>query len=128
VNSGKTLFAQLMDFLPWSTFTRSPKASTPPTCKRQKRCSTSWSELLIRVVRMAAPGRPNDPPVRTRRSVQRRTDPLPAAAANGRNRRNLAVGVRSVEGPFTIRFADFRHRAVQAGGLLSGRSTPRQAA
>jgi hypothetical protein len=22
VNSGKTLFAQLMDFLPWSTFTR----------------------------------------------------------------------------------------------------------
>ena len=32
---------------------------------------------------------------------------------NGRNRRNLAVAARSGEGPFTIRFADFRHRAVQ---------------
>jgi hypothetical protein len=34
-------------------------------------------------------------------------------------RRNLAIAARSGEGPFTIRFADFRHRAVQAGGLLS---------
>jgi hypothetical protein len=29
--------------------------------------------------------------------------------ANDRNRRNLAVALRSGEGPLTIRFADFRH-------------------
>jgi hypothetical protein len=40
-------------------------------------------------------------------------------AANGRNRRNLAVALRSGEGPLTVRFADFRHCAVQASGLLS---------
>jgi hypothetical protein len=34
-------------------------------------------------------------------------------------RRNLAVAVRSGEGPFNIRFADFRYRAVQSGGLLA---------
>jgi hypothetical protein len=41
--------------------------------------------------------------------------------ANGSLRRNLAVAARPGEGPFTIRFADFRHVRckVQAGGLLS---------
>jgi len=29
-------------------------------------------------------------------------------------RRNLAVAVRSGEGPFTTRFADLRHRAVKS--------------
>src|SRR5271168_2049283 len=32
---------------------------------------------------------------------------------NGRYRRNLAVAVPFGEGPFTIRFADLRHRAMQ---------------
>ena len=31
---------------------------------------------------------------------------------NDRFRRNLAVAVRSGEGPFTTRFADLRHRAI----------------
>jgi hypothetical protein len=31
---------------------------------------------------------------------------------------------RSGEGPFTIRFADLRHRAMQTGGLVNWRSTP----
>jgi hypothetical protein len=35
------------------------------------------------------------------------------------NRLNLAVAARSGEGPFSIRFADFRYRAVQSGGLLA---------
>ena len=47
---------------------------------------------------------------------------------NDRNRRNLAVALRSGDGPFTIRFADFHHRAMQIGGLLSWRSTSWQAA
>ena len=34
-------------------------------------------------------------------------------------RRKLAVALRSGEGPLTIRFADFRHCAVQASGLVS---------
>jgi hypothetical protein len=42
-----------------------------------RRCSTSWRELLIRVVRMtASPGRRNNPPARTRMSVQGRLEPL----------------------------------------------------
>jgi hypothetical protein len=32
---------------------------------------------------------------------------------NGGNQRNLAVAVPFGEGPFTIRFADLRHRAMQ---------------
>jgi hypothetical protein len=36
-----------------------------------------------------------------------------------RNRRNLAVALRSREGPLIIRFADFPHFAVQASGLVS---------
>jgi hypothetical protein len=43
----------------------------------------------------------------------------PRCHANGRNRRKLAVALRSGEGPLTIRFADFRHCAVQASGLVS---------
>ena len=35
------------------------------------------------------------------------------AHRNSRLRRNLAVAARSGEGPFTTRFADLRHRAVQ---------------
>src|SRR5215471_15123856 len=42
-----------------------------------------------------------------------------ARPANGGSRRNLAVALRSGEGPSTIRFADFRHCAVQASGLVS---------
>jgi len=42
-------------------------------------------------------------------------------------RRNLVIAGRSVEGPFTIRFADLRYRALPTGGLLSSRSTPWQA-
>jgi len=39
--------------------------------------------------------------------------------ANGCFQRNLAVALRSGEGPLTIRFADFRCCAVQASGLVS---------
>ena len=52
-------------------------------------------------------------------AAEGRLAPTDRGDANGRNRRNLAIAARSGEGPFTIRFADFRHRAVQAGGLLS---------
>ena len=38
---------------------------------------------------------------------------FPAGSANGRNRRILAVAARSGDGPFTIRFADLHHRAMQ---------------
>ena len=38
---------------------------------------------------------------------------------NGRKRRNLVIAGRSGEGPFTIRFADLRYRALPTGGLLS---------
>src|SRR5258708_1475674 len=41
-------------------------------------------------------------------------------------RRNFAVVARSTDGPFTIRVADLHHRAMQIGGLVSWRSTPRQ--
>src|SRR5262249_37651811 len=43
------------------------------------------------------------------------------ASVNGRKRRNLVIAGRSGEGPFTIRFADLRYRALPAGGLLSSR-------
>jgi hypothetical protein len=45
--------------------------------------------------------------------------PLPGEGGKVWNRRNLAVALRSGEGPFTIRFADFRHCAAQASGLVS---------
>jgi hypothetical protein len=48
-----------------------------------------------------------------------RTSPFRRGVGKVRNRRNLAVAVRSGEGPFNIRFADFRYRAVQSGGLLA---------
>ena len=40
--------------------------------------------------------------------------PFRDEAGKVRNRRNLVVATRSGEGPFTIRFADLRHRALPA--------------
>jgi hypothetical protein len=53
---------------------------------------------------------------------------LTRGAMNGRNRRNLAVAARSGDGPFTIRFPDLHHRAMQTGGLVTWRSMHWQAA
>src|SRR3982750_4347331 len=41
-----------------------------------------------------------------------RVPPFDSFPANGRNRRNLVIADRSGEGPFTIRFADVRYRAL----------------
>src|SRR5258708_27793817 len=49
---------------------------------------------------------------------------LPSRASGFVLRRILAVAARSGDGPFTIRFADLHHRAMQTGGLVSWRSTP----
>jgi len=48
--------------------------------------------------------------------------------ADDRYRRNLVIAGRSGEGPFTIRFADVRYRALSDGGLWSSRPTPWPAA
>jgi hypothetical protein len=40
-----------------------------------------------------------------------------SVSLDARFRRNLAVALRPGEGPLTIRFADFRHCAVQASGF-----------
>jgi hypothetical protein len=37
--------------------------------------------------------------------------------ANGRHRRDLVIAGRSGEGPFTIRFADVRYRALSPAGF-----------
>ena len=46
-----------------------------------------------------------------------RLDPFATGRRKGSLRRNLAVALRPGEGPLTIRFADFRHCAVQASGF-----------
>ena len=51
--------------------------------------------------------------------------PVGGERANGRYPRNLVTGGRSGEGPFTIRFADLRYRALSINGLLSS-PTPGQ--
>src|SRR5690242_21295265 len=73
VNSGKTLFAQLMDFLPWSTFTRRSEEHTSElqshvnlVCRllleKKKICSFDYT-----CVRKARPALAAPPP-RTRRT------------------------------------------------------------
>ena len=51
--------------------------------------------------------------------------PVGGERANGRYPRNLVTGGRSGEGPFTIRFADLRYRALPINGLLSSRPNAR---
>ena len=43
-------------------------------------------------------------------------------STNGCYRRNLVIAGRSGEGPFTMRFADTRYRALPTGGLSRLRS------
>ena len=61
-----------------------------------------------------------DPTIRCRGHEGQLRVGLPRSGARereDRNRRNLAVALRPGEGLLTIRFADFRHCAVQASGF-----------
>jgi hypothetical protein len=59
-----------------------------------------------------------------RMAAKDRTLPLDLGPTSDRNRRNLVIAERSGEGPFTIRFADHRYRALPTGGLLSSDLRP----
>ena len=85
----------------WRRFiSGSPKDLAPPICSRRSDCWPSWS-------------RPSSVTVAARACY------LDTGRLNGRLRRNLAVALRSGEGPLTIRFPDFRHCAARASGLVS---------